>query len=94
MIDDAETAPVSSVSPCAVTQTPTLTAEALDVAVVVYVVSPVTATVTSVVVASAFYPAEGYHQDYYLTNPLRYKFYRTSCGRDKRLEQVWGAAAK
>jgi peptide-methionine (S)-S-oxide reductase len=37
-----------------------------------------------------FYPAEEYHQDYYQKNPLRYKYYRTACGRDRRLEQLWG----
>lgn len=35
-----------------------------------------------------FWPAEQYHQDYYLKNPFRYKFYRTSCGRDKRVRQL------
>jgi peptide-methionine (S)-S-oxide reductase len=42
--------------------------------------------------AGEFYPAENYHQDYYRKNPLRYKFYRFNCGRDARVEQLWGAS--
>jgi peptide-methionine (S)-S-oxide reductase len=48
---------------------------------------------TRILDATAFYPAEDYHQDYATKNPLRYRYYRYGCGRDARLEAVWGAAA-
>ena len=43
-----------------------------------------------IVDSKAFWSAEKYHQDFAVKNPLKYKFYRTSCGRDNRLKKVWG----
>jgi peptide-methionine (S)-S-oxide reductase len=48
---------------------------------------------TEITAATEFTPAEDYHQDFYLKNPTRYKFYRAGCGRDERLKELWGAAA-
>lgn len=51
------------------------------------VIKPIAVEVLPLV---AFYPAEEYHQNFYKKNPLRYKFYRWNCGRDKRIKELWG----
>jgi len=48
---------------------------------------------TEILDASAFWPVEEGHQDYYLKNPVRYKYYRWNCGRDQRLKEIWGESA-
>lgn len=48
--------------------------------------------VTEITKAGDFWPAEEYHQDFYKKNPLRYKYYRSGCGRDSRLKELWGKA--
>ena len=49
--------------------------------------------VTPITTAAEFWPAEAYHQDYHQRNPARYKYYKTGCGREARLKQLWGSAA-
>ncbi len=50
--------------------------------------------VTPIEMAGEFWPAETYHQDYYLKNPVRYAYYRSGCGRDQRLKALWGESPK
>ena len=57
---------------------------------------PDSKVITPILNASIFYPIKGdesYHQDYYKNNPIRYNAYRWSCGRDKRLKEIWGDKA-
>lgn len=49
--------------------------------------------VSEITAATTFYAAEDYHQDYYLKNPVRYRYYRQGCGRDARLKELWGDKA-
>ena len=52
--------------------------------------------VTPILNAATFWPIKGsesHHQDYYKKNPIRYSWYRSGCGRDKRLKQIWGKQA-
>ncbi len=51
------------------------------------------AVATQILPATPYYAAEGYHQDYYKKNAVRYKFYRWNCGRDQRLKELWGGEA-
>ncbi|MEB2344691.1 MAG: peptide-methionine (S)-S-oxide reductase MsrA [Deltaproteobacteria bacterium] len=64
-------------------------AEASKRAIAARLGGPVATTIRD---AAPFYPAEEYHQDYARKNPLRYRFYRSRCGRDARLERLWGGA--
>jgi peptide-methionine (S)-S-oxide reductase len=49
---------------------------------------------TEIQALAPFYAAEWHHQDYYKKNPIRYRFYRLSCGRDARLRRIWGGSKR
>jgi peptide-methionine (S)-S-oxide reductase len=49
---------------------------------------------TAILPAGSFWPAEDYHQDYYIRSAVKYDFYRTACGRDDRVKEIWGKVAK
>ncbi len=55
---------------------------------------PVSALKVVIKPLNRFWPAEGYHQNYAERNTLKYRYYRFACGRDRRLDQVWGARAR
>jgi len=54
---------------------------------------PGQAVVTQILPGGRFWPVEDYHQDYYKKNPIRYRYYRFGCGRDARLQEIWGEQA-
>jgi len=54
---------------------------------------PDQAVATEILDAGAFWPVEEGHQDYYMKNPVRYKYYRWNCGRDQRVKEIWGEDA-
>jgi peptide-methionine (S)-S-oxide reductase len=55
---------------------------------------PVAAIRVQIKPLSRFWPAEGYHQDYAERNSVKYNYYRWACGRDRRLDQLWGSTAR